>query len=655
MEHGRVIDGRFALEALAGTGGMGAVYRARDRTSGGLVALKLLLSGLGEASVRRFEREAEALAALRHPAIVRYVAHGLTAEGQAYLAMEWVPGENLGERLARAPLDVADSVHLGICLAGALGAAHRQGLVHRDVKPRNVLLEDGDPERAKLADFGLARAMEGDPSVTRTGAMLGTPGYMSPEQGRGERDVDARADVFALGCLLYLCLAGQPAFGSGDAIAILLRVVTGATPLLGDARPDVPAALCDLVTRMLAREREDRPADGAAVHHALIALGPVTGAPSVRHPSLQPPSSASLTAVEQHLTCVVLVQCPTPEQTREVEPALKAIVKRRGAELSVLADGSALVTVPSTGAPTDLAARVARCALALRPLLPDACMVVVLGRKPRDARTAVGEVLDRAVTLVREAVPGIRLDDGMVGLLEGSFDVATRDGRAFLVGERDTQDATRVLLGRVTPFVGRDREIAILEATLAECIESVEARAVVVVAPAGVGKSRLRLEFLRAVRDRSARRRRVERAHRGHERGPQLGCARPGAPGRPRHPRRRARRDAPAEAPRARRPALRRRRSRSRHGLPRRDRRRPRRAGQRRAPRRRPPERPAHGRPDPARPRRLPRSRGRGAAPSSSCSRISTGPTTPPSTSSTPRCAPSPTARSSCSPPRGPR
>ncbi len=508
MEHGRVIDGRFAIEALAGTGGMGAVYRARDRTSGGLVALKILLSGLGDAAARRFEREAEALAALRHPAIVRYVAHGVTGEGQAYLAMEWVDGESLGDRLARGPLDVAGTVRLGIGLSSALAAAHRQGLIHRDVKPRNVLLEEGDLDRARLADFGLARALAGDPSLTRTGVMLGTPGFMSPEQARGLADIDARADVFALGCVLYQCLAGKPAFRNedgDDALAVLLRAVTDEPTALAAVRPDVPAPLVDLVTRMLAKDRDARPAHGGAVLDALTAIEPLAlaAAPGPGGPSPARAPAPALTTVEQTLTCVVLVRCPDPSTVRDVEPAIKAIVKRRGADLEVLADGSALVTVPGTGAPTDHAACAARCALALRPLLPDARVALVLGRKPRDAGTAAGEVLDRAVALLHEEdAPGIRLDDGVVGLLEGSFDVVAKEGRLFLGGERDAQTAARTLLGRVTPFVGRDREMAILEATLAECVESEQARAVVVIGAAGVGKSRLRQEFLRAVRAR---------------------------------------------------------------------------------------------------------------------------------------------------------
>lgn len=150
------VGGRFVIEREAGAGAMARVYRARDVTNDAIVAVKIL-HGAGEQTLRRFEREASALAELVHPGIVGYVAHGATATGQPFLAMEWLAGEALDTRLERGTLTVEEALTLGRTVATALGAAHARGLVHRDVKPANIFLVDGDVARAKLVDFGLTR------------------------------------------------------------------------------------------------------------------------------------------------------------------------------------------------------------------------------------------------------------------------------------------------------------------------------------------------------------------------------------------------------------------------------------------------------------------------------------------------------------------
>src|SRR5262249_20762656 len=156
-----------------------------------------------------------------HPSIVRYVSHGVTDEGRQFLAMEWLEGEDLADRLQRGPLDPADAVTLGRRAAEALAIAHARGVVHRDVKPSNLFLVAGDVARVKVLDFGIARIPSGAQAPTRTGNRVGTPRYMSPEQVRGVRGVDARADVFALGCVLFACLTGRAAFTGTDELAVL--------------------------------------------------------------------------------------------------------------------------------------------------------------------------------------------------------------------------------------------------------------------------------------------------------------------------------------------------------------------------------------------------------------------------------------------------
>src|SRR5690242_3669708 len=252
MRAGDLVADRFEIEGHATSGGMAQIFRARDRLTGEPVALKIL-QRTGPQESHRFRREAHALAALRHPGIVAYVAHGTTEGGELYLAMQWLAGETLAERLIREPLTVPESLSLGVRVASTLGALHRLGIVHRDLKPSNLLLVGGSVDEVTLLDFGVARVAEAGQELTMPGVMLGTPGYMAPEQARGEPAIDARADVFALGCVLYRCLTGRPPFVGNDGLSVLVKVLLEDPPRLRELRGEVPAALDDLVTRMLAK------------------------------------------------------------------------------------------------------------------------------------------------------------------------------------------------------------------------------------------------------------------------------------------------------------------------------------------------------------------------------------------------------------------
>ena len=224
----QIIAGRFALEREAGAGGMATVFRARDLTSGNLVALKLL-TGADAQGLERFSREAGLLAEMAHPGIVSYLDHGTTAAGQPYLAMEWLEGESLGARLGRGPLSIGETVAALRRIADALGHAHQRGVIHRDIKPDNLFLPNGDVANIKVLDFGIARLSAGS-RLTRTGALVGTPAYMAPEIIQGVRDVDLRADIFALGCVMFECLTGQGPFQADNLAAILAKVLSGDSP-----------------------------------------------------------------------------------------------------------------------------------------------------------------------------------------------------------------------------------------------------------------------------------------------------------------------------------------------------------------------------------------------------------------------------------------
>jgi serine/threonine protein kinase len=277
MKPGDVVADRFQVEVLAGSGGMGDVYRARDLGSGAAVALKIL-HGDEVHEHARFAREAEVLAGLHHPAVVAYIARGVTAAGEAYLAMEWLDGESLADRLKRGRLSLAETMALASRLAEALAVAHRAGVVHRDLKPGNVMLAGGDLERAKLVDFGIARVVDRT-KLTETGATLGTIGYMAPEQARGGRDIDARADVFAFGAVLFRCLTGRTLFEGNDPVAILVKQATRDAPRLSEVLDGVPPPVDDFLARLLAKAPAERLGDAVVVLAELRKLGAWPAAP----------------------------------------------------------------------------------------------------------------------------------------------------------------------------------------------------------------------------------------------------------------------------------------------------------------------------------------------------------------------------------------
>jgi serine/threonine protein kinase len=265
VEAGTVVAGRFEIERRAHRGSGSSVFRARDRRTGGIVALKILHRSEEDEPRARLFREASILEQLRHPGIVRYIAHGETESEDAYLAMAWVDGEPLGDRLLHTELTKPEALAVVTKMAENLSAAHIEGIVHRDIKPGNVILQDDDARRPMLIDFGIAR-IGLDPSVlTTAGVVIGTLGYMAPEQASGARRIDARADVFALGAVLYRCLTGRPAYEGREVFDIVAKLISGPTPRIRALWSDAPPALDDLIARMMSREPRDRPRDAGAV------------------------------------------------------------------------------------------------------------------------------------------------------------------------------------------------------------------------------------------------------------------------------------------------------------------------------------------------------------------------------------------------------
>ncbi len=248
---------RYRLERELGTGGMATVHLAHDLKHGRRVAVKVMRPEISSAlGPERFLREIATTASLRHPNILPLFDSG-EAAGSLYYVMPYVEGESLRDRLTRERrLTEADALRIADEVADALAYAHSRGLVHRDIKPENILLEHG---HAIVADFGIAHAVtaSSDDRLTLTGAVVGTPHYMSPEQARGA-DVDGRSDLYALACMLYEMLAGRPPFSGPTAMAVLTRHLTDAVPPLRTACPDVTGAVADAVERALAKRPADR-------------------------------------------------------------------------------------------------------------------------------------------------------------------------------------------------------------------------------------------------------------------------------------------------------------------------------------------------------------------------------------------------------------
>jgi eukaryotic-like serine/threonine-protein kinase len=255
---GEVIAGRYELEELVGSGGMSTVYRAHDRLLERKVALKILHRRFNddEEYVERFRREARAVAQLAHPNIVTVIDRGEDA-GRQFIVFEYVEGDDLKQLIDRVgPLPIAQVVELGLEIASALAFAHERGIVHRDVKPQNVLLDAEG--RAKVTDFGIARSLDVEHGVTQTGTVLGTSNYIAPEQASGQ-PIDERSDVYSFGVVLYELLTGTVPFDGESFVAVALKHINEPAPSVLERRPDTPPRLVRLVDSMLEKAHDARP------------------------------------------------------------------------------------------------------------------------------------------------------------------------------------------------------------------------------------------------------------------------------------------------------------------------------------------------------------------------------------------------------------
>lgn len=280
MVEGELV-GPYRVIAKIGQGGMGAVYKAENTRTGLTVVLKILLRQhtRDKELLWRFFNEAKAASQLDHDNIVDVYDAGRLDDGTAYIAMEYLPGQTLGDLLDQQDkMSVAAGAYVCWCMAKALESAHSEGIIHRDLKPDNIHIvpDDHAPHgfRVKLLDFGIAKLMWDNISSERTatGVMLGTPAYMAPEQCRSLRSIDGRADLYALGCILYEVLTGMPPFVAEGAGELLAAHVTEHPPRLRKRDSTLPRQLEELGLALLAKDPADRPATAADVAQALLPL-----------------------------------------------------------------------------------------------------------------------------------------------------------------------------------------------------------------------------------------------------------------------------------------------------------------------------------------------------------------------------------------------
>mgnify|MGYP001826734852 CR=1 FL=1 len=287
LQIGEVLADKYEITGKIGEGGMGAVYKARHLGLGRMVAIKTLLPELVKSSdmLSRFQQEARAASSIGNPHIVNVFDLGRTDSGAMFQVMELLEGESLDALIQRsAPLDIPFTINIGVQILGALNAAHKRSIVHRDLKPENIFLCSTDDELpfVKLLDFGVSKVLRpleftapGQTSIvtkTQVGSVVGTPLYMAPEQAGGVPDIDPRADLWAIGVVLYQMLTGTTPFNGATYHAVLYALLDGTVPPPSTLRSDIPPGLESVLMKALAKNRDNRYSDALTMRTALKAL-----------------------------------------------------------------------------------------------------------------------------------------------------------------------------------------------------------------------------------------------------------------------------------------------------------------------------------------------------------------------------------------------
>jgi len=499
---------RYELQSVVGRGGMGEVWRAIDLQSRQTVAIKRLLLSAGGADDRaRLLREADTLRELSHPHIVRYLDAGFDAADQPFLVLEWLEGEDLAARQRREPLTLEALIALVGQLLEGLEACHAQGVTHRDIKPSNIFItqdEKGETQ-IKLVDFGLARLSAAQTRLTRTGMVLGTLHYLAPEQVRGSVSVDHRADLYAVGVLLYELTTGELPFFAEEAMAVMLKIISETPRWPTDIRPDLPLWVEECTLRAMRRSPSDR---FQSATEMLAALSSETCTPDVFAPTTA--KTLPLSSVEQRLVSLLCVDgVDVCRDLLSAEHVAKEIDKVGGVSQALL--GGRMVGLfglqqtrgdePRQAISAGLAIRELAVATEGEVQLLVATVHVEIGQRFELDRRE----LDDATRAMAELPPGELIVDNVTRQLLGD-QVQFRRGAAHhvVLGLARQRSGRRHVLGVETPTVGRESELAGLKATYTRVADTSESEATLIIGSAGAGKTRVLQELTHNLRESGA-------------------------------------------------------------------------------------------------------------------------------------------------------
>lgn len=506
----RLASGRFELLGQVGEGGAGVVYKGRDLSTGSIVAIKLLHTG-NELAQERFEKEIEVLAELPHPAIVRYIAHGIADDGRHYLVMEWLAGKTVDDhRPGQWP--VGEVLMLARRVVSGLAFAALRDISHRDIKPANLFLVNDDVANAKILDFGLARRGSDRQELRRDGMVVGTPQFMSPEQSRGDCVLDWRTDVFSLGSVLYACLCGRGPFLAPNPTAIL-ELICYEDPMPIEVRaPHVPVRLRTLIQAMMHKSREDRPT-WSAIAEELREISDQHVEIDEERPSRelaalqsQPVAPRAVRADYRIVVAVFVAPRSAAPVSEQLAAELREIILQHNMRsYASLEDGTRVLLSELNLATSEQALIAARCALQLqRGLHGRAAIVMCTGPAALGDEQPFAELLSRALPMFDTAsTDAVYIDAPTAALLETRFELGGLElegARRTLERER-VGEAARTLLGHASPFIGRERELSELQRVWDACLRERAARALLVTGAAGGGKTRLLQTFVQRLRE----------------------------------------------------------------------------------------------------------------------------------------------------------
>ncbi len=449
----------------------------------------------------RFEREAQLLAKVSSPNVVGYVAHGQEVD-RAWLALEWLEGEDLRNRQRRSPLRLKQALELARQAAEGLAILHDKGIVHRDIKPSNLFVCESDAGlQLKLIDLGVAR-VTADAALTQASLRIGTPAYMSPEQAAGAEHVGPSSDIYSLGVVLFELASGQRPYAANDVVALLAKIVLEGAPRMLELSPSTPAELDELLAKMLCKDPGGRFRSARALADALAALDvpdappPVTTTGQSRPPTHATTVPSSRQRGEQRVVTTLFLALPSGSKV-DAWHSLEELATSHGAQTHRLLGGKLVAVFGAEHSRGDEALRAARVAVAAEANHPALRIAIATGRAITGQLVLTGPVIERGAQQLDKPAGGIQLDALSARLLEPHFDIEQHDDDHLLRQEHapSTVSEPRVL-GHQTPLLERDRELDALEDLCLESCQQQHSAAGLVVGKAGIGKSRLRYELL---------------------------------------------------------------------------------------------------------------------------------------------------------------